>query len=205
MRQLPESRHVSISIRRPAHEVYRFASEPENLPRWASGLGGSIRKDGGEWIADGPMGAVKVRFAEPNELGILDHEVELPTGETFYNPLRVVPNGAGSEMIFTLFRPPDESDEKFAQDAELVATDLQTLKELLERIPSRGKSASEMVIEDRRSTPVIGLAARLACGSAATSPEAGARRAVRAETRYGRRAPSGPSCPASPLPGGSAW
>lgn len=142
MKPLPASRHVSISIRRPAHEVYRFASDPQNLPLWASGLGGSIRKDGGEWIADGPVGAVKVRFAEPNDLGVLDHEVELPTGETFHNPLRVVPNGAGSEVTFTLFHPPDVSDEKFAQDAETVAKDLRTLKKLLEQTPSRGKSAS---------------------------------------------------------------
>ncbi len=46
--------------------------------------------------------------------------------------MRVVANGAGSEIIFTLFRLPGISDEKFAADAEWVRRDLNTLKALLE-------------------------------------------------------------------------
>lgn len=133
MKSLLEARHVSVSIERPPREVYRFASDPENLPRWASGLGGSIREDRGEWLADGPLGPVRLRFAEPNDLGVLDHEVVLPTGETIHNPLRVVPNGAGSEVIFTLFRQPGVTDDKLAADAEWVEKDLRKLKQLLER------------------------------------------------------------------------
>jgi hypothetical protein len=33
----------------------------------------------------------------------LDHDVTLPSGETLSNPMRVVPNGTGSEVVFTLF------------------------------------------------------------------------------------------------------
>ena len=128
-----EVRHVSVSIRRSPQDVYAFASNVENLPRWASGLGGSIRNVGGEWIADGPMGQVKVRFAPPNELGVLDHEVVLPSGTTVYNPMRVVPNGTGSEVTFTLFRQPNTPREQFERDAEWVEKDLRTLKDLLER------------------------------------------------------------------------
>jgi hypothetical protein len=46
--------------------------------------------------------------------------------------MRVVPNGAGSEVLFTLFRSPAMSDDKYAEDASLVDRDLQTLKRLLE-------------------------------------------------------------------------
>jgi hypothetical protein len=35
---------ISISINRPAARVYEFASNPENLPKWAAGLSGSIKK-----------------------------------------------------------------------------------------------------------------------------------------------------------------
>lgn len=133
MQTLLEVRHVSVSIQRSPREVYRFASDRENLPRWASGLGGTIRKVEGAWIAEGPMGAVEVRPAEPNDFGVLDHDVVLASGETIHNPMRVVPNGSGSEVVFTLFRQPDVPAEKFAQDAEWVAKDLRTLKALLER------------------------------------------------------------------------
>jgi hypothetical protein len=132
MPTLLDVRHVSVSIRRPPQEVYAFASKIENLPRWASGLGGSIRRVGGLWIADGPMGPVEVRFAAPNELGVLDHDVVLPSGATVHNPMRVVPNGTGSEVTFTLFRRPEVSEEELERDAEWVEKDLRTLKELLE-------------------------------------------------------------------------
>lgn len=127
-----EVRHISISIDRPPREVYEFASRPENLPRWASGLGGSIRRVGDEWIADGPMGRMRIEFVGANGLGVLDHEVTLESGARFYNPMRVVANGEGSEVVFTLFRTSDMSAEKFAADARWVAKDLGKLKAVLE-------------------------------------------------------------------------
>ena len=60
------ARHLRVSIRRPAQQVYEFAADPENLPRWAAGLSGSIREDGDAWIAQSPMGNVRVRFTEKN-------------------------------------------------------------------------------------------------------------------------------------------
>ena len=124
--------HVSISIDRPPEEVYRFASNVENLPKWASGLSSAIRKAGGEWVADSPMGEVRIRFAGENELGVLDHDVTLESAETVHNPLRVVPNGTGSEVTFTLMRRPGAGDEEFAWDQKTVEKDLRTLKSLLE-------------------------------------------------------------------------
>lgn len=126
-------RHISVSIDRPPEEVYAFASDPENLPKWATGLSGSIRNVQGEWIADSPMGKVKIRFVEANTFGVLDHEVVLESGVRIWNPMRVVPRGKGSEIIFTLFRQPDMSDEKFAEDAKWVEKDLKRLKGLLEQ------------------------------------------------------------------------
>ncbi len=113
--------------------VYRFASNPENVPRWAQGLGKTIQKVDGEWIADSPMGKVKVRFSAQNDFGVLDHDVVLPSGSTVHNAMRVIPNGTGSEVIFTLLRLPDVSAQKFAEDRQAVERDLRKLKELLEK------------------------------------------------------------------------
>jgi len=127
-----ESRHISVSIDRPAEQVYEFASNPGNLPRWAAGLGGSIKNVNGDWIAESPMGRVKVEFADKNTFGVLDHAVTLPSGERVCNPMRVFPNSDGSELIFTLYRRPGVSERMFAEDAEAVARDLKKLKILLE-------------------------------------------------------------------------
>ncbi|MGH8769947.1 MAG: hypothetical protein ACREV2_02020 [Burkholderiales bacterium] len=48
------------------------------------------------------------------------------------NPMRVVPNGSGSEVMFTLFQLPDMPDEKFVTDAGWVERDLMMLKKVLE-------------------------------------------------------------------------
>jgi hypothetical protein len=126
------SRHLGIAIDRPAADVYAFVSDPRNLPRWAAGLGSSIELIDGRWIADSPMGRVAVAFAEPNDYGVADHRVTLASGETFYNPLRVIADAGACEVVFTLRRQPGMSDEDFDRDARAVATDLATLKRLLE-------------------------------------------------------------------------
>ena len=128
-----EARYLGVSIDRPADDVYTFASNPENLTRWATGLGKSIKQANGEWFAESPIGSVKLKFAERNDLGVLDHDVTLESGVTVHNPIRVVPNGEGSEFIFILFRQPEMSDERFAEDARWVEKDLLILKDLLER------------------------------------------------------------------------
>ncbi len=134
MQTLLQVRHISVSIARSPQEVYLFASNVENLPRWATGLGSSIKNVQGEWIADGgPLGPVQVQMAEPNGFGVLDHDVSLKSGKKFHNPVRVLPNGTGSEVTFTLLRQPETSDQEFARDAKTVEKDLGILKSLLER------------------------------------------------------------------------
>ena len=125
--------HISVYIARRPAEVYEFASDPRNLPRWAAGLARSeVRRDGDEWIADAPFGKVRVRFAERNAFGVMDHDVMLESGVTVHNAMRVVPNGEGSELVFTLIRQPGMSDRQFAEDRAAVERDLKTLKDLLE-------------------------------------------------------------------------
>jgi pimeloyl-ACP methyl ester carboxylesterase len=133
-RRMPDVQHVSVSIARSPTEVYEFASDPRNLPRWAAGLARSeVRKDGDEWIAEAPFGQVRVRFAARNPFGVMDHDVTLASGAIVHNPMRVVPNGKGSEFVFTLIRQPGMSDEQFARDKTAVERDLKTLKDLLDR------------------------------------------------------------------------
>lgn len=126
--------HLSIYIAVGPTEVYEFASDPRNLPRWAAGLARSqVKRDGDEWIVDAPFGKVRVKFAERNTFGVMDHDVTLESGVTVHNPMRVLPNGKGTEFLFTLIRQPGMSDEQFAKDKAAVEQDLKTLRTLLER------------------------------------------------------------------------
>ncbi|OLC17761.1 MAG: polyketide cyclase [Candidatus Rokubacteria bacterium 13_1_40CM_69_27] len=126
------SRTLTVSIDRPPGHVYGFVSNPENLPRWARGLCRSVRKSEGQWVVETPAGPMNIRFVGRNELGVLDHYVSPAPGQEILLPMRVVPNGSGSEVLFTLFQLPEMSDEKYAEDAGLVERDLRTLKKILE-------------------------------------------------------------------------
>ncbi len=127
-----ESRHLSERIDRPAVEVYEFAVEPANLPRWAPGLGSAVEQVDGQWFVQSPMGRVGLVFAPRNDFGVLDHDVTLPSGEVVYNPMRVIPDGEGCEIVFTLRRRAGMSDADFASDAAAVCADLARLKRVLE-------------------------------------------------------------------------
>jgi len=56
----------------------------------------------------------------------------MESGARINNTMRVIANGEGSEIFFTLIRQPDVSDEKFAEDAKWVEKDMKILKNLLE-------------------------------------------------------------------------
>lgn len=127
-----ESRHLSAVIDRPVEEVYAYVSDPTNLPAWAPGLCTSLEQVDGAWVADSGMGRITLEFAPRNEYGVLDHTVTLPSGERFYNPMRLIANGSGSEVVFTVRRQATASDEEFERDVTAVSADLTTLKRLLE-------------------------------------------------------------------------
>jgi Polyketide cyclase / dehydrase and lipid transport len=129
-----ESAHVSITIDRPAEDVYAFASDPRNLPQWAAGLAnGVVESRDGAWVVESPMGRVTVAFAPPNPFGILDHLVTLPSGETVNNPMRVIPNANGCDVVFTVHRRAGVDADEFAADTDAVVVDLATLRDLMLR------------------------------------------------------------------------
>jgi hypothetical protein len=127
-----ESKQISASIDRSAADVYRYASDPANVPAWAPGSAAPWRTSTGTGSWETPAGRAGFAFAERNEFGVLNHELTLPSGDVIDNPMRVVPNGDGCEVVFTLRRLPDMSDEDFERDAGLVQADLTRLKQLME-------------------------------------------------------------------------
>lgn len=129
-----EAKAIHLSIHRDWRAVYAFACRPENMARWASGLGSGLVRDGEDWLADGgPLGQVRVRFAPANDFGVIDHVVYMPSGLKVHNAFRIVPNGDGAEAIFLVTRLPDQTVAQFEEDAAHVLRDLSTLKAIMEQ------------------------------------------------------------------------
>ena len=128
-----ESRTITVRIDRPFDNVYEFLLYPANWNQWAFGLGRNIRRSKDGWIADSDGGVAAVQFTARNSFGIVDHTVIRPSGQRVYVPMRLIANGSGCELLFTLFREPNMSDAQFASDAGFVQRDLNELKRLLEK------------------------------------------------------------------------
>lgn len=126
------SRHLSTIIRCSPERVYTFAANPDNLTKWASGLVQSkVIHDGELLYVESPEGRTTIRFVGRNDLGVVDHDVTLPSGVTTNNPFRVLAHPEGAEVVFTL-RQLELSDTEFDRDTAMVEADLRRLKELLE-------------------------------------------------------------------------
>jgi hypothetical protein len=131
-RPLCESRTLTVTINRNADDVYAFVSNPENLPTWAKAFCQSVMRLGASWVVKTSTGDVGLRFVEKNPFRVCDHYVTPAPGVEIYVPMRVLENGDGSEVIFTLFRQPEMTQDTFKRDLEMVERDLQTLKAVLE-------------------------------------------------------------------------
>lgn len=126
-------RTMSVSVFCSADRVYEFVSDLRNLPVWAPAFARSIEQVGEKWILQTDQGPLEIRICAENSFGVLDHYVSPSPGVEMYVPMRVIANGTGSEVLFTLLQTSDMSDERFAQDCAAVRRDLESLKKVLEK------------------------------------------------------------------------
>ncbi|HTO02482.1 MAG TPA: SRPBCC family protein [Opitutus sp.] len=125
-------RTVSVSIQRAPDEVYAYLLDAITFPQWSAFIT-AIERAGETWQAKTPHGTVQIRFEPRNGYRVLDHSVTAHDGKKVWVPLRVLPNGPdGSEVMFSVFRQPEMSDEEFDADVGLVRADLASLKKVLE-------------------------------------------------------------------------
>lgn len=114
------SKAVMVFFQCSLEKVYRFASNPKKLPAWTSSFVLSIRNENGKWIAETKDSQFEIEFVPENEFGVLDHTVRLEIGLELYNPVQVIKNGEGSDIMFTLFQHEGMTDEQFEQDSFMV-------------------------------------------------------------------------------------
>lgn len=113
-------------------EVYDFLSNPENLPQWAVGFCRSIRRESGRWLVDTGHGEVPMRYTTDATLGVIDfHFSPAPEVEAVARS-RVVPNGAGTEYLFSQFQTPGMPDEVFEAQRSTLADELEVLRRLFQ-------------------------------------------------------------------------
>lgn len=121
---------LTVTIDCSAGKVYDYVRDPRNLPEWS--FFEDVEDRDGRWIAIWEGTEHQVVMTKRNDLGVVDHLVLLPSDEEVHVPMRVIPNGRGAEVLFTLFQTPNMSDGQFARDGEAVRQDLDRLRAVLE-------------------------------------------------------------------------
>lgn len=120
----------SIELAAAPTEVVRFLAQPANLPRWAYNYASEIKRQGKVWLAATSMGEMEIEIEADEDRGTVDiHSRQGDTVSIAYG--RVIPNGTGSEYLFTMVQGPDVPDEVFASWPAALEQELARLADLL--------------------------------------------------------------------------
>ncbi|MFY4775764.1 SRPBCC family protein [Metabacillus sp. RGM 3146] len=122
---------ISVSISLPAEEVYDFAHDLGNFPKWVSYCT-SIKKEETGWVMETPYSLSSIQVTKKNPYLILDHVTSPDPGVEIIDAMRVIPNGAGCTVLLTGYQLPGMSDEKFSEAILTGKKDLEALKTVLE-------------------------------------------------------------------------
>ncbi len=122
----------SITINARPDDVLAFVGNGENLPRWAIGFAKSVRPEHGGWIVNTGQGDVPTSITVNEVTGTVDFRMTPTEGMEATAYARVVPNGDGSEFLFTQMQHPDVPDQLFEQSVAAVGHELCALKAIVE-------------------------------------------------------------------------
>src|SRR4029079_11641895 len=109
----------SISIQASPAKVLDLVGDAHALPRWAPNFATSVRPENGHWLVDAEL-LIDLRVdREPRTAH--NPRPELPATRAHRH---VVPNGEGSELLFTLFFPDGTAEEAITKQMTVVEEEL---------------------------------------------------------------------------------
>jgi uncharacterized protein YndB with AHSA1/START domain len=124
--QRSETRTVSIAA--PPRAVLDVVGDPRRFPDWAPAFARSVRPEGDDWLVNSGAGERRIRVVVAPDQGTVDLlDAGRPTRGAF---LRVLPNGEGSELVFTLFFPDGTAEQAVIQQMAVVEDELRAVRSL---------------------------------------------------------------------------
>ena len=123
---MPRSRTITITVKKKTGDAFDAILQvpPKMMPD-------AKQNSDGWWSFTGPYGKAKLKFNENKSLGILDHEY-VDSESKWDVPMRVVSNGDYSEVMVTLNKPDEITDEQFNQRVEEIGVMINNMKDIIE-------------------------------------------------------------------------
>lgn len=121
------SRTITLSVSRHTGEVFDaiLNSPPKIMPD-------AKQIHDGSWSFSTPRGNANLRFKHNKNFGILDY-IYSDEEASWDVPMRVVSNGDESEVVVTISKPDELTDEQFNQRMKEVESLFANLKEIIEK------------------------------------------------------------------------
>lgn len=122
----------SVTIEAPPSVVFGFVADPQNLPSWAVGFCRSIRRDEHDgWVVTTASGEIAMRYETNEPAGTIDFRFSPEDGIEVTAFSRVVPNGHGSEYVFTQYQFDGMPNDVFEGQIRALEAELQVLRGLI--------------------------------------------------------------------------
>ena len=120
------SRTISITVNKKTGDAFDAILQvpPKMMPD------AKLNPDGW-WSFTGPHGKSRLKFQDNKSLGILDHTY-IDEESTWDVPMRVIPNGDSSEIVITLNKPDELTDEQFDQRMTEIGEMVISMKNIIE-------------------------------------------------------------------------
>jgi hypothetical protein len=122
----------SISIQAPPAAVLDFVGDARALPRWAPAFARAVRPDGAHWLVDTGAGERRIDLRVSRGRGTVDIVSATDPGRGVFT--RVLPNGEGSEYLFTQVFPEAMSAGDVERQLAVVESELETVREVCEAL-----------------------------------------------------------------------
>ncbi|RMW38490.1 MAG: hypothetical protein EA447_03270 [Nitrosopumilus sp.] len=123
---MSRSRTITITVKKKTGDAFDAILQlpPKMMPD-------AKINDDGWWSFTGPHGKSKLKFNENRPFGILDHQY-VDEESVWDIPMRVVSNGDNSEILITLNKPDELSDEQFNNRVEEIGQLVDNMKQIIE-------------------------------------------------------------------------
>ena len=123
---MSRSRTISITVKKKIGDAFDAILQipPKLMPD-------AKMNDDGWWFFTGPHGKSQLKFNENKSLGILNHQYV--DEESSWNvPMKVVSSGDFSEVVITLNKPDELTDDQFDQRISEIGEMVITMKNIIE-------------------------------------------------------------------------
>ena len=123
---MDRSRTISITVNKKTGDAFDAILKvpPKMMPD-------AKMNDDGWWFFTGPHGKSRLKFNENKSLGILDHQY-VDEESSWDVPMRVISSGDFSEVVLTLNKPDELTDEQFDKRMTEIGDMIVSMKNIIE-------------------------------------------------------------------------